>query len=109
MSPRAGRSIPFLATAVMVLAAHHLPAAEPFDLTITGAAGANFAGSCTLITAAGDHTLELIGTVPLQRTIQADGLTCRFQTTGRIVVDVIHGNSRSRSASNGGVISVAVR
>jgi len=102
-------SIPLLATPVMVLALQGLSAAEPFELTITGAADASFAGSCTLTTAAGDHTLELTGTVPLQRTIQAEKLTCRFETTGRIVVDIIHGNSRSRSASHGGVISIGVR
>ena len=51
----------------------------------------------------------LTGTVPLQRIIQAETLTCRFETTGRIVVDIIHGNSRSRSASHGGVITVGVR
>lgn len=102
-------SIPLLATAMMIVAPHDLRAAEPFELTITGAADASFAGSCTLTTAAGDHTLKLTGTVPLQRIIQAEKLTCRFETTGRIVVDIIHGNSRSRSASQGGVISVGVR
>lgn len=106
---QAHRLIPLLATAVMVLAPQGLPAAEPFELTITGAADASFAGSCTLATAAGDHTLELTGTVPLQRTIQAEKLTCRFETTGRVVVEIIHGNSRSRSASHGGVISIGVR
>lgn len=103
------RSIPLLATAVMIAVPQCLPAAEPFELTITGAADASFACNCTLTTAAGDHTLTLTGTVPLQRTIQAKKLTCRFETTGRIVVDMIHGNSRSRSTSHGGVITVGVR
>lgn len=109
MSPSAAWSIPVLVIAVVVLVPHHLHAAEPFGLAITGAADASFAGTCTLTTATGDHNLELTGTVPLRRTIQADGLTCRLQTTGRIVVDIARGKSRSRSATNGGIVSVSVR
>jgi len=102
------RSIFLLATAVIVAIPQHLPAAELFELAITGAADASFAGTCTLTTAAGDHTLELSGQVPLRRTIQAESLVCRFETVGRVVVEVTRGNSRSRSATHGGVISVAV-
>ena len=60
------RSIFLLATAVMVVLPHHLPAAEPFELAITGAADASFAGICTLTISGGDHALELSGQVPLR-------------------------------------------
>ena len=102
------RSIFLLATAVIVAIPQHLAAAEPFELTITGGANASFSGSCTLTTSGGDHALELSGQVPLRRTIQAESLVCRFETVGRVVVEVTRDGSRSRSATDGGVISIAV-
>ena len=99
------RSIFLLAVAVVL--PQQLPAAEPFELAITGVADASFAGTCTLTTSDGDHALELSGQVPLRRTIQAESLVCRFETVGRVVVEVTRGGSRSRSATDGGLISIA--
>lgn len=83
--------------------------AKSFNLSISGDSGSRFRGACTLAAASGDRRIELEGTVPLQRTLEGDGLTCRFDAQGRIVVEIAHDGSRSVAASSGGTIQVSAR
>jgi hypothetical protein len=84
--------------------------AKTFSLSITGAEGARYAGRCTLTTASGEEeTLELSGVVPRHERLEGDGLACRIEGDGRIVVEVARNGSRSRSATTGGVINISVR
>ncbi len=84
-------------------------AEEPLSLAITGAAGARYTGHCTLTTAAGEQTFELTGTVPHHEEFTGEGLACRIEAAGRIVVEVARGGSVSRSVTSGGTVSIAVR
>lgn len=83
--------------------------AETFQLSISGDPGARYSGACTLTATSGDERIEIEGAVPLQRTFDGDALTCRFAAEGRVVVEIGHDGSRSRSASSGGVIQVSAR
>jgi hypothetical protein len=83
--------------------------ARTFHLSISGDGGARYSGACTVTAASGDQRVEIEGTVPLQRTFDGDGLTCRFRAEGRVVVEIAHDGSRSRAASNGGTIQVSAR
>jgi hypothetical protein len=83
--------------------------AKTFHLSISGDGGARYSGACTVTSASGDERIELDGNVPLQRTFDGDGLTCRFSAEGRVVVEIAHNGSRSRAASDGGTIRVSAR
>lgn len=83
--------------------------AKTFHLSISGDGGARYSGACTVTLASGDERIELEGTVPLQRTFDGDGLSCRFRTEGRVAVEIARNGSRSRAASNGGTIQVSAR
>jgi hypothetical protein len=83
--------------------------AKTFHLSISGDGGARYSGACTLVAPSGDERIELEGTVPLERTFDGDGLTCRFRAEGRMVVEIAHNGSRSRAASHGGTIQVSAR
>lgn len=83
--------------------------AATYRLSVTGDSGARFAGACTLFIPSGEERVELAGPVPLERSFVGQGLACRFETEGRVVVDITGGGSRSRSATNGGTVNIAVR
>jgi hypothetical protein len=83
--------------------------AKTIHLSISGDGGARYSGACTLTTAAGEQRFELEGIVPLQRTFDGDGLSCRFRAEGLVVVEIAHDGSRSRAASSGGSIQVSAR
>ena len=83
--------------------------AKTFHLSISGDGGARYSGVCTVAVPSGDERVELEGTVPLQRAFDGDGLTCRFEAEGGVVVEIAHNGSRSRAASSGGVVRVGAR
>jgi hypothetical protein len=83
--------------------------AKTFRLSISGDDGARYSGACTLTAASGDERFDLDGSVPLARTFEGDGLTCRFSAQGRVVIEIVHDGSRSRAASVGGTIQVSAR
>ena len=84
-------------------------AEKSFSLTITGAAGARYAGQCMLTTAAGEKTIELSGVVPRHEELMAEAIACRIESAGSITVEIAHDGSRSRSAISGGTAHLAVR
>lgn len=84
-------------------------AEKAFSLAITGAAGARYAGHCTLTTAAGEQTIELVGVVPRREELLAEAIACRIESAGSITVEIAHGGSRSRSVISGGTAHLAVR
>jgi hypothetical protein len=83
--------------------------AKTFHLSISGDGGARYSGACTVTTASGDQEVDLEGIVPLERTFDGDGLSCRLRAEGRVVVEIVHGGSRSQAASSGGAIQVSAR
>lgn len=83
--------------------------AKTFKLSITGNEGASYAGQCTVIKEARDDVLALEGTVPLERTFIADGLDCRIEAEGRVVVEITHEGGWSRVTTDGGFADVQVR
>jgi hypothetical protein len=83
--------------------------AETYMLSVTGDSGARIAGACTLFTGSAEERVELAGLVPLERSFIGDGLACRLEAEGRVVVEIAGGGSRSRSATSGGTINVTVR
>jgi hypothetical protein len=83
--------------------------AKTFHLSISGDGGARYSGACNVTAASGDQRVELEGTVPLQKTFDGDGLSCRLRVQGRVVVEIAHDGSRSRAATNGGTVQVSAR
>jgi hypothetical protein len=83
--------------------------AKTFDLSISGDGGARYSGACSITSASGDQRVELEGTVPLRRTFDGDGLSCRFRVEGRVVVELAGNGRMSRAVSNGGTIQVSAR
>jgi hypothetical protein len=83
--------------------------AETYTLSVTGDPGARVAGACTLFTGAAEEQIELAGPVPLERRFTGDGLSCRLEAEGCVVVEIAGPGSRSRSATTGGTINVTVR
>ena len=83
--------------------------AETYTLSVTGDPGASIAGACTLLTGSAEEEVELDGPVPLERRFTGDGLSCRLEAAGRVVVEIEGGGNRSRSATTGGTINVTVR
>jgi hypothetical protein len=83
--------------------------AGTYTLSVTGDPGASVAGACTVYNGSAEEDLELAGAVPLQRSFMGDGLACRLEAEGRVVVEIATGGSRSRSATTGGTISVTLR
>jgi hypothetical protein len=77
--------------------------AETYTLSVTGDPGARIAGECTLFTGSAEERLELA------RSFIGDGLACRLEAEGRVVVEIAGGGSRSRSATAGGTINVTLR
>lgn len=83
--------------------------AKSFKLSITGDEGARYAGQCTLIKESREEVMALEGTVPLEHTFVADGLDCRMEAQGRVVVEITREGSRSRAATTGGLVHVQAR
>ena len=84
-------------------------AEKSFSLAITGAAGARYAGQCTLTTAGGEQTIELSGVVPRHEELMAEAIACRIESAGSITVEIARDGSRSRSAINGGTAHLVAR
>ncbi len=82
---------------------------KTYQLQLTGDQGAHFTGSCALATADGETIIPLDGGVPFATELVGNGLACKLETEGRIVVDIEHNGSRSRSATNGGVVNISLR
>jgi hypothetical protein len=83
--------------------------AETYTLSVTGDPGASVAGACTLLTGSAERLIELAGPVPLERRFTGEGLSCRLEAEGRVLVEIEGGGSRSRSATTGGTINVTLR
>ena len=83
--------------------------ADTYTLSVTGDPGASIAGACTLLTGSAEEEVELEGPVPVERSFTGDGLSCRLEAEGRVVVEIEGGGNRSRSATTGGTINVTVR
>ncbi len=84
-------------------------AERSLSLQITGSQGARYTGQCTLTTAAGEETFELSGVVPRHEEFKGEGLACRIESKGSIAVEIAADGSRSRSATSGGTVRIAVR
>lgn len=82
---------------------------KTYHLELTGDDGARFTGSCTLATENGDEVVPLDGEVPFKQDLVGQGLSCKLETEGRVVVDIEHNGSRSRSATSGGTINISLR
>ncbi len=82
---------------------------KTYHLQLTGDQGAHFSGSCALTTADGETVIPFDGTVPYEKELVGQGLSCKLETEGRVVVDIEHNGSRSRSATNGGVVNISLR
>jgi hypothetical protein len=82
---------------------------KTYQLQLTGDEGARFVGSCTLTTADGETVLPLDGEVPYANELVGQGFACKLETQGRVVVDIEHNGSRSRSSTNGGVVNISLK
>jgi len=87
----------------------HGAMAATYTLSVTGDPGASFAGECTLYAGSAEERVELAGPVPLERSFTGDGLSCRLEAEGRVVVEIAGGGTRSRSATTGGTINITLR
>lgn len=83
--------------------------AKTFRLSITGKQGARYAGQCTVLKDAKEEIIDLRGEMPLERTFVADGVDCRIEAKGRVVVEITHDGSWSRAATDGGFVNVQAR
>jgi len=112
MSARGGH--PWSSMVRLMLASVIGLAAEPamaktFKLSISGDEGARYAGQCTVIKEGRDDVTALEGTVPLERTFTADGLDCRIEAEGRVVVEITHEGGWSRATTRSGLIDIRSR
>ncbi len=83
--------------------------AKTYHMLFSGDAGASFSGACTIATSGGETVLTLQGQIPHEQEVVGHGLTCQLQAEGRVVIDIEHGGSRTRSATNGGQINIGLR
>ncbi len=83
--------------------------AKTYHLLLSGDAGASFVGTCKIATSEGETVLPLQGKIPHEEAIVGQGLACQLETSGRVVVDVEHGGSRTRSSTRGGKINITLR
>lgn len=83
--------------------------AKTCELAITGDDGASYSGRCTVLVGARDGVVVLEATVPLERTFVADGLNCRIEAKGRVVVEIRHDHGWSRVTSDGGFVDLQAR
>jgi hypothetical protein len=82
---------------------------KTYHMLFSGDAGARFSGRCTIETSGGETRLDLEGQVPHEQDVVGHGLSCQLQAEGRVVIDIEHGGSRTRSATNGGTITIGLR
>ena len=82
---------------------------KTFKLELSGEAGVAYEGSCTLETEAGNTEMPLAGALPQSLDIIANALTCQIKSEGRLIVEIQHDKSRTRSATNGGTIRLSLR
>ncbi len=78
--------------------------ANPYHLKFSGDSGTTFTGSCIIGDGKGEATLSFAGRVPAERTVTGDSLDCRLEALGRMILDIRHGTSRTRSSTSGGVL-----
>lgn len=83
--------------------------AKTYHLLLSGDVGASFNGTCTIATSGGETVLTLKGQIPHEQQITGQGLSCKLEASGRVVVDVEHDGSRTRSSTNGGKIKISLR
>lgn len=83
--------------------------AKTYHMIVSGDAGARFSGQCAVRTSGGETVLTLNGQVPHEQEVVGHGLSCQLRADGRIVIDIEHGGSRTRSATNGGKINISLR
>ena len=83
--------------------------AKTYRMIFSGDAGASFDGRCAVETSGGETILSLQGQVPHEQDVVGRGLSCQLQAEGRVVVDIEHNGSRTRSATNGGSINIHLR
>ena len=81
---------------------------KTYQLQLTGEDGARFAGNCTLGTADSETVIPLDGQVPYAAEFVGQGLACKLETKGRVVVDIEHGGSHTRSATSGGMVNISL-
>ena len=83
--------------------------AKTYHMIVSGDAGAQFSGQCAVKPSGGETVLTLNGEVPHEQEVVGHGLSCQLQADGRIVIDIEHDGSRTRSATNGGRINISLR
>ncbi len=83
--------------------------AKTYHMLFSGDAGASFSGTCKFATSGGETVLTLEGQVPHEQEVVGHGLACQLQAESRVVIDIEHGGSRTRSATNGGRINIGLR
>lgn len=83
--------------------------ATSYHLRLDGDRGTEYTGSCLVLTNDSETEVTLQGTVPHEQDIVGDGLACRLEATGRLVVDIVHDGSRSRSTTSGGTVNIKLR
>jgi len=83
--------------------------AKTYHMIFSGDVGASFDGRCTVETSGGETILSLQGQVPHEQEVVGHGLSCQLQADGRVVVDIEHNGSRTRSTTNGGSINIHLR
>jgi hypothetical protein len=83
--------------------------AKTYHMIFSGDAGAKFSGTCAIETSGGETVLTLEGNVPHEQDVVGHGMKCQLQTEGRVVIDIEHNGSRTRSATNGGKINIGLR
>ena len=103
-----------LTASVVVVVLYSLSGQAMSDVTyhvqLTGDEDARFAGSCTLTRTNDDEAvISLDGHVPYSNTFIGQGLACKLETEGRVVVDIEHNGSRSRSSTTNGVINISLK
>ena len=82
---------------------------KSLSLEITGSEGVRYSGQCTLTSAGGKETFELSGVVPRHQEFTGESLACRIESAGSIAVEIARDGTRSRSATSGGTVRIAVR
>lgn len=90
-----------------------LAAGDQVRLTIEGAPTLAVAGGCSVLTAAGEKTLEIDTAPPFVETFAAEGLSCRLTATGEgsatLTIDGPGGNRSVTGLTPGGMAVVTVR
>ena len=75
-------------------------------LSITGASGAAFAGTCAVGAGSKEETLRLDGRVPFTVEIETERLNCRITTDGALTVEARKAGNVTRTTTSGGTINL---